>query len=135
MHTKLVVAMYLMFLSNSESSKTFRICGPTKILSFNLTLLSLEIFLQKNSKPFEFYFAIAFTKFLINSDDIKTLSGFTKWICWIFFTPAAYEFFTAILLFHSAVQWCDCSTNFKTTVFCKTPLQFHQNSNSLKVHT
>ena len=91
--------------SHSGSSKTFRICGPTKIPSFHLARLSLGNFLQRNSKPFEFCFAIAFAKFFINpglicSGGIKTLSGFAKGMCWIFFTLGAYEF----LFGHSVVS-------------------------------
>ena len=91
--------------SNSGSSKTFRICGPTKIPSFNLAWLSLGNFLQRNLKPFEFCFAITLTKFFINpslicNGGIKTLSGFTKGVCRIFFTPGAYEF----LVSHSFVS-------------------------------
>ena len=42
-----------------------RIGKPIKISSFNWARLSLGDFLHRNSKPFERYFAITFTKYAI----------------------------------------------------------------------
>ena len=98
MHAKLVVPMYLMLLQTLGFQKLSESVDlQKKIPSFNLAWLSLGNFLQRNSKPLDFCLAIAFTKFFISpslicSGGIKTLSGSTKGLCWMFFTPGAYEF-------------------------------------------
>ena len=46
--------------SNSGSSKTSRICGPTKIPSFNFALLSSVKFLQRNFKTIRILFCHSF---------------------------------------------------------------------------
>ena len=65
--------------SNSGSLKTFQICGPTKLPSFNFAWLSLGNFLQRNLTPFEFCFAVAFTKVFINPSLIS--NGGLKLYC------------------------------------------------------
>ena len=97
MHAKLVVPMYLMFFQTLGLQKLSESVDQQRFLLSTWLGLAWGNFLQRNSKPFEFCFAITFTKFIINpslmcNDGIKTLSGFTKGMCWIFFTPGAYEF-------------------------------------------